>query len=119
MLARTIGNKINLFKSPAGIFPYVGKEVVRVLAIALGHQQRLFECNCRHISLHIYGSLRRASCIFRKQNYVVSSPTVGVYPYVAKAVESLLAVAYRKKTKLVRVPLSIYFLMEIRQLNAS
>jgi len=44
-------------------------------------------------------------------NYVGSIPTIGVFLYVAQAVERVLAVSLRKQSMLVRVPLSACFFM--------
>ena len=47
----------------------------------------------------------------KKKNYVGSSPTIGIFHYATHTVERVLAVAFgKKKTMLLRVPLSAYFL---------
>ena len=43
--------------------------------------------------------------------YVGSSPTIGIFLYVARAVETHVSTSFQKQTMLVRVPLSSYFFM--------
>ena len=77
-----------------GIFLYVAQAVECVLAVALD-KNCWFESHYRHISVRSPGSRMCASSSLRKQT-VGLSPTIGVFLYVAQAVECVPAVAFRK-----------------------
>ena len=128
------------------MFLYVAQTGERVLTATFGNKLCWFESNYRHVSLCSPGRWTRVSSCLRKKT-VGSSHTIGMFLYVAQAVERVLAASFgkelcrfesdnlhiclystvswrrvssclRKHIVLVRVPLSAYFFMCSKHLIA-